>query len=113
MGLNYINLWAATDLRALGFMPLRPDRSREDLWRRLAAKPRTRRRYFDDKRVARAAGRLPEPELARELLAFVQTGEDPTRRILWSRAARRGTRAATASGGVAHRQSGDDAFAKR
>src|SRR6476469_4698161 len=91
-------LWAATDLRDLGF----------------AAKPRTRLRYFDDNAwLGLVALALPEPELARELLAFVQTGEDPSGGILWVEGGTSRHTCSTASAAWLASSVGDDVFALR
>src|SRR6476620_8404859 len=111
-------LWAATDLRDLGFeVPL------EDLIDLMktfrggagfAAKPRTRRRYFDDNAwLGLVALALPEPELAREILAFVQTGQAPEGGILWVEGATSRNTCSTASAAWLAISLGEGAFALR
>jgi hypothetical protein len=56
---------------------------------------------------------LPEPELARELLAFVQTGEDPSGGILWVEGGTSRNTCSTASAAWLASSLGDDAFARR
>ena len=109
-------LWAATDLRDLGFEV--PIDDLVDLMRSFrraagfAAKPRTRRRYFDDNAwLGLVALALPEPELARELLAFVQTGEDPSGGILWVEGGTSRNTCSTASAAWLACSLGEDAFA--
>ena len=88
-------LWAAADLRLLGEdVPIDALTSELDRFRRgeaYAATPRERRRYFDDNAwLGLAALRLAEAtsdpawvELARQLGAFVASGEHPEGGILW------------------------------
>jgi len=111
-------LWAATDLRDLGFeVPLGNLIDLMKTFRRgagFAAKPRTRLRYFDDNAwLGLVALALPEPELARELLAFVQTAEDPGGGILWVEGATPRNTCSTASAAWLAASLGDDAFALR
>lgn len=111
-------LWAATDLRDLGFeVPLGDLIDLMKTFRRgagFAAKPRTRLRYFDDNAwLGLVALALPEPELARELLAFVQTGEDPSGGILWVEGGTSRNTCSTASAAWLAASLGDDAFALR
>jgi len=111
-------LWAATDLRDLGFeVPLGDLIDLVKTFRRgagFAAKPRTRRRYFDDNAwLGLVALALPEPELARELLPFVQTGEDPSGGILWVEGGTSRNTCSTASAAWLASSLGDDAFALR
>ena len=111
-------LWAATDLRELGFeVPLADLVELMKAFRRgagFAAKPRTRRRYFDDNAwLGLVALALPEAELARELLAFVQTGEDPSGGILWVEGGTPRNTCSTASAAWLACCLGDDAFARR
>jgi len=111
-------LWAATDLRDLGFeVPLGDLIDLVKTFRRgagFAAKPRTRLRYFDDNAwLGLVALALPEPELARELLAFVQTGEDPSGGILWVEGGTSRHTCSTASAAWLASSVGDDAFALR
>jgi hypothetical protein len=111
-------LWAATDLRDLGFeVPLGDLIHLVETFRRgagFAAKPRTRLRYFDDNAwLGLVALALPEPELARELLPFVQTGEDPSGGILWVEGGTSRNTCSTASAAWLASSLGDDAFALR
>jgi hypothetical protein len=111
-------LWAATDLRDLGFeVPLGDLIHLVETFRRgagFAAKPRTRLRSFDDNAwLGLVALALPEPELARELLPFVQTGEDPSGGILWVEGGTSRNTCSTASAAWLASSLGDDAFALR
>ncbi len=111
-------LWAATDLRDLGFeVPLGDLIDLVETFRRgpgFAAKPRARDRYFDDNAwLGLVALALPEPELARELLPFVQTGEDPSGGILWVEGGTSRNTCSTASAAWLASSLGDDAFALR
>jgi len=109
-------LWAATDLRDLGFeVPLGDLIDLVKTFRRgagFAAKPRTRRRYFDDNAWLGLVW-LALPELARELLPFVQTGEDPSGGILWVEGGTSRNTCSTASAAWLASSLGDDAFALR
>jgi len=111
-------LWAATDLRHLGFeVPLEELMDLVKTFRRGAgfvAKPRTRRRYFDDNAwLGLVALALPAPELAREILPFVQTGEDPDGGIRWVEDGTSRNTCSTASAAWLACSLGDDAFARR
>ena len=111
-------LWAATDLRDLGFeVPLADLVDLVKTFRRaggFAAKPRSRRRYFDDNAwLGLVALALPEPELARELLAFVEAGEDPSGGIRWVEGGTSRNTCSTASAAWLASCLGDDAFALR
>jgi len=111
-------LWAATDLRDLGFeVPLEDLIDLMKTFRRgagVAATPPPRLRYFDDNAwLGLVALTLPEPELARELLAFVQTGEDPMGGILWVEGGTSRNTCSTASAAWLASSLGDDTFARR
>ena len=82
-------LWALGDLEAVG---VTADESSEfvnhiDRYRwgdGFAAKPSTRRRYFDDNAwLGLAALHLGRRDLAEEAFDFVRTGEDPAGGVRW------------------------------
>ena len=111
-------LWAAVDLRELGVeVPLDDLVDLMKTFRRgagFAAKPRTRRRYFDDNAwLGLVALALPETGLARELLAFVKTGEDPAGGVLWVEGGTSRNTCSTASAAWLAASLADEAFALR
>ncbi|TMK34114.1 MAG: hypothetical protein E6G58_12265 [Actinobacteria bacterium] len=111
-------LWAAADLRELGaVVPLDELVGLVKTFRRgagFAAKPRTRRRYFDDNAwLGLVALALPDPGLASELLSFVKTGEDPSGGILWVEGGTSRNTCSTASAAWLASSLADRAFAHR
>ena len=112
-------LWALGDLRRLGAAPAGAsdivnmvDRYR---WRGgFAAKPRGRRRFFDDDAwLGLAAIHLDDRSLAAEALAFVRTGEDPAGGVRWVENAETRNTCSTASAAWLALELGDRAFADR
>jgi len=112
-------LWAIGDLRRLGAVAGAAsdivnmvDRYR---WRGgFAAKPRGRRRFFDDDAwLGLAAVHLDDRALAAEALAFVRTGEDPAGGVRWVENAETRNTCSTASAAWLALELGDRAFAER
>ena len=112
-------LWAIGDLRRLGT----PGAEANDIvslvdryrWRGgFAAKPRGRRRFFDDDAwLGLAAVHLDDRSLAAEALAFVRTGEDPAGGVRWVEDASSRNTCSTASAAWLALELGDRAFAER
>ncbi len=112
-------LWAIGALRRLGAAPAESpdivnmvDRYR---WRGgFAAKPRGRRRFFDDDAwLGLAAVHLDDRTLAAEALAFVRTGEDPAGGVRWVEDAASRNTCSTASAAWLALELGDRPFAER
>ena len=112
-------LWAIGDLRRLGAaadgmtdIVNMVDRYR---WRGgFAAKPRGRRRFFDDDAwLGLAAIHLDDRALAAEALAFVRTGEDPAGGVRWVEDAETRNTCSTASAAWLAVELDDRAFAER
>jgi hypothetical protein len=114
-------LWAIGDLAVLGRRVARDaptdfvnlvDRYRRDGG--FAAKPRTRRRYFDDNAwLGLTAHSLGFDDLAREAFGFVTTGEDPAGGVRWAEGATERNTCSTAPAAWLALELGDPSFAAR
>ena len=109
-------LWALGDLRRLGIgsetkdIVKMVDRYRWDGG--FAARPRTRRRFFDDDAwLGLAAVHLGDRSLAAQALTFVRTGEDPAGGIRWAEGATSRNTCSTASAAWLALELGDPWFA--
>jgi hypothetical protein len=111
-------LWAANDLRALGgdapidqLVELIERHRRGDGY---AAKPRTRRRYYDDNAwLGLVAAALGDRALASRTLAFVRTGEHPGGGVDWVEGGSSRNTCSTASAAWLAALLGETALAER
>jgi len=116
-GLAHV-LWAANDLRALDFdIPIDELADLIEGYRRgdgYAAKPRTRRRYYDDNAwLGLVATALGDRSLAAHSLAFVRTGERPGGGVAWVEGGHSRNTCSTASGAWLASLLGERALALR